>query len=462
MIIKENKLLLNENFVLLNLKNMFGLIKYKMFSKFGIQDFRKCYCGTCKTIGRIYGHKERLTLNTDVVFLSNILLSMNFNDANFDPIEIKKCFKLPQNDRIPEILKYCSSINILLLYLKIVDNIQDSKFKINIWVFLKWLESSKFKKAKELLLSYGLNVDWIEDSINQQFMREKDEILIGNFSETYKFYSEITGKITGRVFEQGANLISKTIFSTNLYEIGKSFGELVYLIDAIDDYVRDQKMNRFNIFKFDFNDTINESNLQEVIHYIKTNIEKILSQIKLLPIPDSKKQSFTNILNYSFNRYTNCNCRKSKKKSDSKNMPVKKKMRLALSEAHRVTDFRKSKIIKHIAFAYVAVILILIFIFFPNSVNANVIEPNVSSDCCANCGGACDTCCFCGDEDCKRCGCCREIGSTCDTSGEGNSCGNCCSLCCTVMCIINCISCGDSDSGPKFIFIDKDNGGCCN
>lgn len=442
---------------------MFGLIKYKKSSKFESNEFRKCYCGTCKTIGKIYGHKERLSLNTDVAFLSYLLMSIDCHETCFGNIEVNKCFKLPQDHMIPDILKYSSSINILILYLKIIDNIQDSKFKLNIWLIIKWLESSKFKKAKALLISYGLNVNWIEESIKQQFQREKDAIQIGYFNNTFKYYAQITGEITGKVYEQGVIMINNKSFSTQFFEIGKSFGELVYLIDAIDDYTSDRKMNRFNIFKFNSNSIINESDFCEVIKYIETNIANIQAQIKLLPLSDSKKRFVSRVLDHSFTKYTYCDCTKSRINPNLYAIPVKEKIRLALSEANRITSLRGGKIFKHIAFVYFTIVLLIFIFIFPNSVYSNdAINPNLSTDCCTNCGGFCDTCCFCGDEDCKNCGCCRDIGSAFDNAGSGNSCANCCTCCCVSSCILNCLQCSGDSGSRTFVIFEKDDDGCCN
>lgn len=39
------------------------------------------YCGACKTIGRQYGHKSRMLLNYDAVFLAELLTELGGEDA---------------------------------------------------------------------------------------------------------------------------------------------------------------------------------------------------------------------------------------------------------------------------------------------------------------------------------------------------------------------------------------------
>ena len=63
---------------------MFGLMRVK---KCGMSEaekhFRRLhYCGTCKTIGSLYGQKSRLLLNHDTVFLAEILSSLSDENAS--------------------------------------------------------------------------------------------------------------------------------------------------------------------------------------------------------------------------------------------------------------------------------------------------------------------------------------------------------------------------------------------
>ena len=39
------------------------------------------YCGTCKTIGRLYGQRSRLLLNHDTVFMAELLTLLSAESA---------------------------------------------------------------------------------------------------------------------------------------------------------------------------------------------------------------------------------------------------------------------------------------------------------------------------------------------------------------------------------------------
>src|SRR5690606_2137269 len=126
--------------------------------------FRLNYCGTCKTIAKEYGQKERLFLNFDVVFLSALLDSIIDEATSFEYIKPAACFSLPQTtDQIPYFLKYTAAVNTLLAYYKIQDNIIDSQTRLNFWKLLKYAENASFRKANQFLLEAGLSIQLIEN-----------------------------------------------------------------------------------------------------------------------------------------------------------------------------------------------------------------------------------------------------------------------------------------------------------
>ena len=58
---------------------MFGLMKPLKCSidKKDGKGHRYYYCGTCKTIGSLYGHKMRFFLNQDIAFFAEILTDLD-------------------------------------------------------------------------------------------------------------------------------------------------------------------------------------------------------------------------------------------------------------------------------------------------------------------------------------------------------------------------------------------------
>src|SRR5215475_12976466 len=88
------------------------------------------YCGTCKTIGRLYGQRSRLLLNHDTVFLAELLTLLSSEPAweNADKAyQSYNCLSLPKSeDATPLPLRLAAAANILLVQFKVDDRIKDA------------------------------------------------------------------------------------------------------------------------------------------------------------------------------------------------------------------------------------------------------------------------------------------------------------------------------------------------
>src|SRR5687768_8705234 len=107
---------------------MFGLMRA---GKCGMSEeekhFRRLnYCGTCKTIGSLYGAKARFLLNYDTVFLAEILSALSGENAREWPQSYQSfnCLSLPKTD-LPASLQFAATTNVILTELKLADHIVD-------------------------------------------------------------------------------------------------------------------------------------------------------------------------------------------------------------------------------------------------------------------------------------------------------------------------------------------------
>lgn len=451
---------------------MFGLIKHSKQCHEDYISFKQNYCGTCKTIGRLYGLKERLLLNNDVVFLSELLAEINNSENDFKYLTVNTCYSIPKDEaHFPIFLKYTASVNILLGYYKFLDNIKDSKYKLNIWKVIKSIETTNFKKAKSYLKSIEFPIELIESLIQQQFLREAEIQQFTSFQDTFKYYSELTGRITGEVFKHGATLLENSDLSDLLYIIGQKYGEVVYLFDAIIDYEKDIKNNSFNLFQIANCDKRNDHYAKkEIIDYIHSNILAINESINLLPISKIKKNSFNNrLLEIASSivskqaKYANKQCK------PYKSLSIKVRYNYALSMARNKSKIKDNLVIRNIYFMVFAFSFILIFLLFPNLIHAQTGVGINEHDFCGNCTSGCCQCCS---------NCCQEpnvpIDKDCCCTNLGDSFQKtffnwpgCCYLPCACCCVCSffgeaggaCCG-GESVEGPKIIVIEKETCGC--
>jgi hypothetical protein len=399
---------------------MFGLLNLCKPCQEGYKSFRQNYCGTCKTIGTLYGQKERCFLNNDIVFLSELLAEINNYEDEFKYMKMGFCFKLPNdNEQIPKFLRFTASVNILLGYYKILDNIVDSKYKVNLWQIIKLLETPNFLKSKRYLESIEFPTEYIESLIEQQFIREAEKKQFNFFQETLRYYSEITGKITGEVFRQGAMVLEKKSLSDLLFLIGQKFGEIVYLVDAVSDFKKDLKHNAFNLFLLTdsgFSDRIASFEETFALNYINSALAIIQNSINLLPISEKKKTIFNSRLFTSISKIINKNPKIKKVHCDFKQgITLKNRYVYAIQTAKYIYQKRGNIVLKNTFFIPLSIFLLIVFLLIPNLIHANglieIQEHTCCGKCCAGCCTGCCKCCGCS----KCCGpsetnCCYETG----------------------------------------------------
>ncbi len=146
----------------------------------------------------------------------------------------KKCFLSPFKKKkviLNEYLDYCSSINVLFSYYKLLDDYKDNK------------------SVHSLLLSKILYKDYIKIKDKYPY---KEKIVRDGFEkiqELEKFdkttldeISDVFGEILGEMFDYNPQYDQLRL----LREIGFYLGKLVYYLDSIDDIEDDAKRKRFN------------------------------------------------------------------------------------------------------------------------------------------------------------------------------------------------------------------------
>lgn len=226
--------------------------------------FKSYYCGVCFAIKNLYGNIPRMTLNYDMTFLALLLDGLIKEDLN---IELKRCIAHPDKKK-PVILNntainYAASMNVSLVYYKLLDDINDdnslkSKFLL---LFMKPYHKS-FPDSIVKINSV------IEKNLNKLSSLEK--------TKDFKFIDEICDPfsiIVGTILKEFPYELkndSKEL-REQLYLFGYSLGKWIYLMDALDDLEEDMKNNKFNPINFLYN----KDNLpyKEFLDNIKQRLE---------------------------------------------------------------------------------------------------------------------------------------------------------------------------------------------
>ena len=213
---------------------MFGYVKInKMDLTFReYEHYRGYYCGLCKSLKDNHGEISRLSLNYDITFLVLILTSVYKPKSNI--IE-EGCIVNPFKKKkkiINEITEYAASMNVLLTYYKLEDNLKDDnrlkdKLAYNIY-------KGTLKKAYE---KYPKKAEFIKNQLNILYNLEQEKNLnIDLVSNTF-------GNLMGEIF-----VYKNDQYEKELRKIGFNIGKYIYLLDAYEDLDKDYEKGRYNPF----------------------------------------------------------------------------------------------------------------------------------------------------------------------------------------------------------------------
>lgn len=270
----------------------------------GEKHFRRLnYCGTCKTIGSLYGQKSRFLLNHDTVFLAEILSAVS-NEKVEDwqkSYQSFNCLNLPQSE-MPKSLRFAATTNIILTEFKLADHIADEKKRR--YKFAHKSFSSEFRKAENLLNEWNFPLGKVRGILEKQAFVESERSG-KNTDEILEKFAAPTAETTAIFFSEGALTCGADELGKSFYKLGFDFGKLVYLIDAFEDYEKDFRGRRFNAIRaaFDLKENkIAPETKRKVVAILKELENEIANEIINLPVEENQKTIFISRLADNLNR----------------------------------------------------------------------------------------------------------------------------------------------------------------
>ena len=196
------------------------------------ENYKGYYCGLCKYLKENHGEISRIGLNYDITFLIVILSAIYKPKTNiFEEVCLVSPFKRKKK-LINDITEYAASMNILLTYYKLEDNLLDDKGVKDILAYN--LYKSKLKMAHK---KYPHKSQIIKEQMKILNQLEKNkEYNIDKVSNTF-------GELMGEIFAY-----KKDKYEDDLRRIGFNIGKYIYILDAYEDLNEDYKKGRYNPF----------------------------------------------------------------------------------------------------------------------------------------------------------------------------------------------------------------------
>ena len=213
---------------------MFGYVRInKMDLTFREYDHYKAYyCGLCKYLKRNHTELSRLTINYDITFLIVLLSSIYQPSAQVfhekcivDPVKKKKHI-------INEVTEYAASMNILLAYYKLEDDVNDEG-GIKSRLARRAYEKS-FKTAYD---KYPQKAEYIRACLED--LRSLEQDLSSSIDQT----SNCFGRLLEEIFDYRDDE-----YRDRLRKVGFNIGKYIYIMDAYEDLDEDLEKGRYNPF----------------------------------------------------------------------------------------------------------------------------------------------------------------------------------------------------------------------
>lgn len=188
------------------------------------------YCGICRRIRQQHTRTARLTLSYDMAFLALLLMSL------YEPEETGGCRACGLHPIKPrpwvdnEYIRYAADMNVALSYYKCLDDWQD-EHKLPERVMAGHLE----KRMANLTAQYPRQCGAIETCIAQLSALEKAGC--ANPDQPANCFGHLMGELL---------VYREDLWAPYLRQMGLALGRFIYLADAVVDYEKDRRKNRYN------------------------------------------------------------------------------------------------------------------------------------------------------------------------------------------------------------------------
>lgn len=254
---------------------MFGYIKVDPANLLGkeYEAYKGIYCTLCRQLGKDYSVFARLILSYDCTFYAMTALDLaqeppcyQKGRCRFNPL--KKCHYA---DTETKAFSLATALSVISAYYKLIDNLLDSPwYKRLLYRLIQPFFARWRKKAAEKYPEIDASVSKMMD---RQIEAEQDENCILDMA------ADPTATMLGEMCALLADSIplreplNKENTKRVMQAMGYALGRWIYLIDAADDYEKDQKHHNFNPFLLKERD--------DLVAYMEANLNHALSDALL-------------------------------------------------------------------------------------------------------------------------------------------------------------------------------------
>lgn len=235
-------------------------------------------CGVCLALNDRYGFVSRVATNYDAA-----LLSVLYNAQTPQPQPRRLSYCPLRRSLKAEVVaadspgvEYAASTALIMASSRIRDNLQDNggrsrlARRVAMGVSNRWMRAARETNSK-----LGLDTGIIERQIRRQPAVE------GRRNQAFSFYAKPTELAVGTAFGHTAILAARPQSADILFELGRMFGRIMYLLDSYQDYAADLKTRSFNALAAAFNEKEWEEQASRIFRNAYTALRKYFYQLDL-------------------------------------------------------------------------------------------------------------------------------------------------------------------------------------
>ena len=241
--------------------------------------YKQAYCRLCRNIG-YYSETARLFLSYDMTFFALLLDETVLASNVGEKYKMPKCHKLSGvclKEKSDEVYNFAAAASIVLVYEKTLDKLRDGE---RFGRLQKALVLSAYKKVKS---DYPLLCETVTNSMDVYNRLEEDK------SDVFVLASAF-GSVM-RSIASKADFLHDRDINNIVMDIFFKIGEVVYMIDAVDDLENDRKNECYNPI------TYHKQSIDKVLEYVVGTLDEAVNSMYMLPYSDSIP-ILLNVVNY--------------------------------------------------------------------------------------------------------------------------------------------------------------------
>lgn len=235
-------------------------------------------CGLCLALRDNYGQVTRIFTNYDAALLSVLCdAQIPLPQAKYSSnCPLRRNFKADVIAPSTPGAQYAASIALVMASTRIQDHVADGEtFLCRVPGLASRITNRWLQAAQKATDEQGFDVDTIVTQVRRQ------PILEAQPGQSFQFYSRPTELATGAAFRHTAYIAGRPQNADILFQMGRMFGRIMYLLDSFLDLTADQENNRFNPLVTCFEEVDRKRKARQIFHQACRTLRDYFDQLDL-------------------------------------------------------------------------------------------------------------------------------------------------------------------------------------